>query len=274
MFRVRLRLSPASFPRLQTFRILRYDPLSGGKPHMEDFTVNLDECGPMILDALIHVKDRIDPSLSFRRSCREGICGSCSVNVEGKNVLACLTYIQVRKKPIDIRPLPHTYILKDLVPDLSNFYNSHRAVEPWLQRRHPQPASAKQEILQSKQDRARLDGLYECILCACCSTACPPYWWNEESYLGPAALLQAYRWISDSRDQMTSERLAWLNDSMRLYRCHNIQNCTDACPKHLDPAGAIVKIKELLAPGHPPVRDQTEQVTGHFNRNRSGLSMS
>jgi succinate dehydrogenase/fumarate reductase iron-sulfur protein len=260
--------------RFQTFRILRYDPLSCAKPHFEEFTVNLDKCGPMILDVLIHVKEKQDSSLSFRRSCREGICGSCSMNVEGKNVLACLTYIQSSSKPIDVRPLPHTYILKDLVPDISNFFNSHRAVEPWLQRRHAEPARAKHEIFQSRKDRERLDGLYECILCACCSTACPPYWWNEETYLGPAALLQAYRWISDSRDEMTSERLAWLNDSMRLYRCHNIQNCTDACPKHLDPAGAIVKIKALLESGYPPVREQTQQVAGHSISARSGLSMS
>ena len=191
------------------------------------------------------------------------------MNVDGRNVLACLTYIDRRKKPIDIRPLPHADVLKDLVPDLTNFYSSHKAVEPWLQRRSTRLPGDK-ENLQSKADRGRLDGLYECILCACCSTACPPYWWNTETYLGPAALLQAYRWISDSRDELTTERLAWLNDSMRLFRCHGIQNCTEVCPKHLDPAGAIAHIKQRVG---REFNMRPSAVHSEGNSSRSGLSM-
>lgn len=251
---------------VQIFRIYRYDPASELKPHFDEFPVNLSRCGPMILDVLIHIKDSMDSTLSFRRSCREGICGSCSMNINGKNVLACLTYVTQSRNPIEIRPLPNADVFKDLVPDLSNFYNTHKAVEPWLHRKQPRDRS--REILQSKQERAKLDGLYECILCACCSTACPPYWWNADAYLGPAALLHAYRWISDSRDQMTKERLAWLNDSMRLYRCHNIQNCTDACPKLLDPAGAIATIKQLVEERGPPMKATT------YDERRSGMSMN
>ena len=255
---------------LQRFRIFRYDPMSNEKPHMEEFSVDPKQIGPMVLDALIHIKDHQDSTLSFRRSCREGICGSCSMNVDGRNVLACLTYVTETRHPIEVRPLPHAEVLKDLVPDLSNFYSSHKAVEPWLQRRESRSPGAR-ETLQSPQDRARLDGLYECILCACCSTACPPYWWSAESYLGPAALLQVYRWLSDSRDELTAERLAWVNDSMRLYRCHNIQNCTEVCPKHLDPSGAIEKLKSRIA-----YHEWNSASVEHSesNSSRSGLSMS
>jgi succinate dehydrogenase (ubiquinone) iron-sulfur subunit len=224
-------------------RVHRYNPEGDSKPFMEDFSIPGSECGPMLLDALNYIKDHIDSSISYRRSCREGICGSCSMNVNGKNALACLTYVVPSQVPIDVRPLPNTDVIKDLVPDLSNFYIQHRSVEPWL---HRTEFNLKHEIKQTPNERKRLDGLYECILCACCSTACPPYWWNSESYLGPAALLQAYRWISDSRDQSVEYRLRYLNDTMRLYRCHNIQNCTDCCPKNLDPAAAIVNIKQLL----------------------------
>ena len=240
---------------------------------MMDYSISLQEIGPMILDALIQIKSNQDSSLSFRRSCREGICGSCAMNVDGKNALACLTYLRSSGPPIEIRPLPSCEVIKDLVPDLSNFFSSHKAVEPWLQRRTLRVASDS-EILQSKEERRKLDGLYECILCACCSTACPPYWWNMETYLGPAALLQAYRWISDSRDEMKNERLAWLNDSMRLFRCHNIQNCTDACPKHLDPAGAISHIKALVMEKGTNYSEESKAIVHHADSKRSGLSIS
>merc|ERR1719488_359191 len=200
----------------------------------------------MILDALIKIKDEVDPTLTFRRSCREGICGSCAMNIQGKNGLACLNYIEPSASPIEIQPLPHTYVVKDLIPDLTNFYNQYKSIEPWLKRRTPKTVGQK-EYLQSKGDRNKLDGMYECILCACCSTSCPSYWWNPEYYLGPAVLQQAYRWVIDSRDEMTNERLAWLNDTMKLYRCHGIMNCTSCCPKGLDPAKAIVHLKEQVA---------------------------
>jgi succinate dehydrogenase (ubiquinone) iron-sulfur subunit len=257
----------------QILKVFRYDPGNAHKPRLESYGVDLQNCGPMILDALIHIKSDQDSTLSFRRSCREGICGSCAMNIDGKNMLACLTYIRPIGGPIEIRPLSNCDVIKDLVPDLSNFFNSHKAVEPWLQRKTPR-GSNEREILQSPQDRRKLDGLYECILCACCSTACPPYWWNMEAYLGPAALLQAYRWISDSRDEMKSERLAWLNDSMRLFRCHNIQNCTDACPKHLDPAGAISNIKWLVKETGLEHYTEVKKVVDHTDNTRSGLSIS
>jgi len=196
----------------------------------------------MVLDALLKIKDEVDHTLSLRRSCREGICGSCAMNVNGKNVLACLDYIEPSSNPIEIQPLPHTYVLKDLVPDLTNFYSQYKSIEPWLKRRDVKGKGDK-EYYQSKEDREKLDGMYECILCACCSTSCPSYWWNPEYYYGPAVLQQAYRWVADSRDQYTTERLAFLNDTMRLYRCHGIMNCTNCCPKGLDPAKSIVRLK-------------------------------
>ncbi len=238
-------LCVASTARMQTFRIYRYDPATQAKPHLQEYAIDLNKCGPMILDALIKIKDETDSTLSFRRSCREGICGSCAMNIDGKNGLACLQYIEPSAKPIEIQPLPHAYIVKDLVPDLSNFYNHYKSIEPWLKRKSPKEPGQR-EYLQSKEDRARLDGMYECILCACCMTSCPSYWWNPEYYLGPAVLLQAFRWVSDSRDQFTTERMAWLNDTMRLYRCHGIMNCTACCPKGLDPAKAIVELKAQI----------------------------
>merc|ERR1719316_1950037 len=186
----------------------------------------------MILDALIKVKDQVDSTLAFRRSCREGICGSCAMNIQGKNGLACLLYIEPGPEAIEVQPLPHTYVVKDLVPDLTNFYNQYKSIEPWLKRKEVKGATDP-EYYQSPEDRAKLDGMYECILCASCMTSCPSYWWNPEYYLGPAVLMQAYRWIADSRDQFTEERLAWVNDTMKL-------NC---CPKGLDPAKAIVNLK-------------------------------
>eukprot|EP00405_Crypthecodinium_cohnii_P048023 CAMPEP_0206582620 /NCGR_PEP_ID=MMETSP0325_2-20121206/34594_1 /ASSEMBLY_ACC=CAM_ASM_000347 /TAXON_ID=2866 /ORGANISM="Crypthecodinium cohnii, Strain Seligo" /LENGTH=263 /DNA_ID=CAMNT_0054089339 /DNA_START=74 /DNA_END=861 /DNA_ORIENTATION=- len=243
----------AAAAKPQKFSIYRYDPEQQAKPFMQEYTIDLKQCGPMILDALIKVKDEVDSTLSFRRSCREGICGSCAMNINGKNGLACLLYIEPSSSPIEIQPLPHSYVVKDLVPDLTNFYNQYKSIEPWLKRKDTKKAGekeyyqsredrakkeyyqsredrAKKEYYQSREDRAKLDGMYECILCASCMTSCPSYWWNPEYYLGPAVLMQAYRWIADSRDQYTEERLAWVNDTMKLYRCHGIMNCTNCCP--------------------------------------------
>ena len=214
---------------------------------MQAYSFNLTNCGPMVLDALIFIKNNIDPTLSFRRSCREGICGSCAMNINGINGLACTTEIDKKLTTIEIRPLPHLVVLRDLIPDLTNFYRQYASIKPWLINNLLSKTSNKQkELYQSKDNRKKLDGLYECILCACCSTSCPSYWWNEELYLGPAALLQAYRWVIDSRDDDTSNRLQNLNDKYKLYRCHSILNCVRVCPKHLSPALAIHSIKKLI----------------------------
>jgi succinate dehydrogenase / fumarate reductase iron-sulfur subunit len=197
----------------------------------------------MVLDALIKIKNEQDSTLTFRRSCREGICGSCAMNIDGSNTLACLRPISETKGPVRIYPLPHLPVIKDLVPDLTTFFAQHREIEPWLKTETPAPQT---EWRQSHEERDKLDGLYECILCACCSTSCPSYWWNGDRYLGPAALLQAYRWLIDSRDESTGERLDRLEDPFRLYRCHTIMNCAQACPKHLNPAKAIAEIKKML----------------------------
>ncbi len=226
------------------FRVYRYDPTSGENPKLDSYQVDLDNCGPMVLDALITIKDEIDPTLTFRRSCREGICGSCAMNIDGTNTLACLKSIDAVKGPVKIYPLPHLSVVKDLVPDMTNFYAQYASVKPWLETRTPPPPD--RERLQSKEDQERIDEPSACILCACCSTACPSYWWNSDRYLGPAALLQAYRWIVDSRDEATGERLDALEDPFRLYRCHTILNCVDACPKDLNPGRAIAKIKNLM----------------------------
>jgi len=258
MFAVRSMLAPraaaavsgrqfsAAAGQMQKFAIYRYDPDTAVKPFMQEYNIDLKACGPMILDALVKIKDEVDPTLTFRRSCREGICGSCAMNISGKNGLACLLYIEPDAKPIEIQPLPHSYVVKDLVPDLTNFYNQYKSIEPWLKRKEAK-APGQAEHFQTVEDRLKLDGMYECILCACCMTSCPSYWWNPEYYLGPAVLMQAYRWIADSRDQYTSERLAWVNDTMKLYRCHGIMNCTNCCPKGLDPAKAIVELKAQVA---------------------------
>jgi len=238
--------SAAAMTSPQKFGIYRYDPDKQAKPFLQEYTIDLNTCGPMILDALVKIKDEVDPTLTFRRSCREGICGSCAMNINGKNGLACLLYIEPGAAAIEIQPLPHTYVVKDLVPDMTNFYNQYKSIEPWLKRKDVK-AKGDAEYFQSIEDRSKLDGMYECILCACCMTSCPSYWWNPEYYLGPAVLMQAYRWIADSRDQFTSERLAWVNDTMKLYRCHGIMNCTACCPKGLDPAKAIVHLKEQVA---------------------------
>ncbi len=212
-------------------------------PRLDTYYVDMDDCGPMVLDALIWIKSKVDPTLTFRRSCREGICGSCAMNMGGVNGLACTKGWDEFSGVIAIYPLPHMPVIKDLVPDLTNFYAQLRSIEPWLKTETPTP---QKEWLQGREDRAKLDGLYECILCACCSTSCPSYWWNGDRYLGPAILLQAYRWLIDSRDEATGDRLDDLEDPFRLYRCHTIMNCAKACPKGLNPAAAIAEIKKMM----------------------------
>ena len=230
---------------LRTFKIYRWNPDDSANPRVDTYEVDLDQCGPMVLDALIKIKNEIDPTLTFRRSCREGICGSCAMNIDGGNTLACTKAIdECGKKEVPVYPLPHMPVIKDLVPDLSHFYAQYASIKPWLRTQSAAPASG--ERLQSKEDRAKLDGLYECILCACCSTSCPSYWWNGDRYLGPAILLQAYRWIVDSRDEDTGARLDELEDPFKLYRCHTIMNCARTCPKGLNPAKAIGEIKKLI----------------------------
>ena len=231
--------------RLRKFRVYRYDPDSGENPQMDTYEVDLDACGPMVLDALIKIKNEIDPTLTFRRSCREGICGSCAMNIDGTNTLACTKAIEDVNGVVKIYPLPQRPVVKDLVPDLTQFYAQYASIKPWLQTKTPPPPDS--ERLQTKDDQELIDEPSACILCACCSTSCPSYWWNSDRYLGPAALLQAYRWIVDSRDEATGERLDALEDPFRLYRCHTIMNCTRTCPKGLNPAAAIGEIKQLLA---------------------------
>ena len=228
----------------KVFRIYRWEPDSRDNPRMDTFEIGLDKCGPMVLDAIIYIKNELDTTLTFRRSCREGICGSCAMNIGGTNTLACTKAIEDIGGDINIYPLPHMSVVKDLVPDMTNFYAQYSSIKPWMQTQSPLPPD--RERLQSKEEREALDGLYECILCACCSTSCPSYWWNSNRYLGPATLLQAYRWIADSRDENTGERLDELEDPFRLYRCHTIMNCTNTCPKGLNPAKAIAEIKKLL----------------------------
>ncbi|CAR23294.1 succinate dehydrogenase iron-sulfur protein subunit SDH2 [Lachancea thermotolerans CBS 6340] len=234
-------------PRLKTFKIYRWNPdHPADKPKLQEFKVDLNKCGPMVLDALLKIKDEQDATLTLRRSCREGICGSCAMNIGGRNTLACLCKIDTDvSKQTKIYPLPHMYIVKDLVPDLTQFYKQYKSVQPYLQR-SKMPEDGK-ENLQSIEDRKKLDGLYECILCACCSTSCPSYWWNQEQYLGPAVLMQAYRWLIDSRDEASKFRKEMLQNSMSLYRCHTIMNCTRTCPKGLNPGYAIAEIKKALA---------------------------
>lgn len=228
----------------KTFNIYRYNPDDGNNPRIDSFELDIDDCS-MVLDALIKIKSDIDASLTFRRSCREGICGSCSMNIDGTNTLACTKAIDEVKGDVNIYPLPHMPVIKDLVPDLTNFYAQHKSIEPWL--KNPNPTEENVERLQSPEEREKLDGLYECILCACCSTSCPSYWWNGDKYLGPATLLQANRWLQDSRDEAKNERLDMLDDAFKLYRCHTIMNCAKTCPKGLNPAKAIGEIKQMLA---------------------------
>ena len=229
--------------RVRPVKIYRWNSDDGRKPRLDTFDVDIDECGPMVLDALISIKSDHDASLAFRRSCREGICGSCSMNINGTNQLACTTPMDSMDSEIQVYPLPHLEVIKDLIVDLSQFFAQYASIEPWL-KNDKSPLSG--ERLQSIEERNRIDGAYECILCACCSTSCPSYWWNPDRYLGPAVLLQAYRWLTDSRDDSIDERLDQLQDSFRLYRCHTIMNCTNACPKGLNPAKAIGAIKKML----------------------------
>jgi succinate dehydrogenase / fumarate reductase iron-sulfur subunit len=236
--------APAGARAVRAFHIYRFNPDSGENPRLDTFELDVAGCGPMLLDALIQIKGAIDSTLTFRRSCREGICGSCAMNINGLNGLACTTALADLKGDVRVYPLPHLPVVKDLVPDLTNFYAQYAAVQPWLQARTPAPPD--KERLQSKAEQEKIDRPAACILCACCSTACPSYWWNSERFLGPAALLAAYRWIIDSRDEAAGERLDALEDPFRLYRCHTIMNCTDVCPKDLNPARAIAELKKML----------------------------
>lgn len=233
-----------SLTRVKTFEIYRYDPDSNGNPRLDRFEVDLDTCGPMVLDALIWIKNHVDPTLTFRRSCREGVCGSCAMNIDGGNWLACTRFIEETQAPARIYPLANMKIIKDLVPDLTHVLAQYEMIEPWLQTKTPAP---ERERLQTPEDRAALDGYYECILCFCCTSGCPSHWWNGDRFLGPAALLQAWRWLTDSRDEATGERLDNLEDPFRLYRCHTILNCTRTCPKGLNPGKAIAEIKKVIA---------------------------
>ena len=224
------------------FRIFRYDPDKDEKPYMRDYDVRLDPHDRMLLDALVRIREQ-DDSLSLRRSCREGVCGSDAMNINGKNGLACITKLADLKEPVELRPLPGLPVIRDLIVDMTQFFKQYHSVTPYLRNDEPAP---EKERLQSPKEREELDGLYECILCACCSTSCPSFWWNPDKFVGPAGLLQAYRFIADSRDQATAERLDNLEDPYRLFRCHSIMNCVDACPKNLNPTRAIGKIKELM----------------------------
>jgi succinate dehydrogenase / fumarate reductase iron-sulfur subunit len=237
-------VAPEDTANVKTFRVYRWDPDEGGRPAIDRYDVDLDRCGPMVLDAVIKIKNEIDPTLTFRRSCREGICGSCAMNIDGVNTLACTLTIAEIQGDVKIYPLPHLPVIKDLVPDMTHFFAQYAAIRPWLRTQSVPPPD--RERRQSPEARDKLDGLYECILCACCSTSCPSYWWNGDRYLGPATLLQAYRWLVDSRDEATGERLDELEDPFRLYRCHTILNCTNTCPKGLNPAKAIAETKKML----------------------------
>ncbi len=229
--------------RPKRIRVYRYDPESVENPRLDTYTIDTADCGPMVLDALIKIKNEVDATLTFRRSCREGVCGSCAMNIAGSNTLACTKAMSEVSGSINIYPLPHMPVVKDLVPDLTGFYAQYASIGPYLQTKSATPPD---EWRQSPEEREKLDGLYECILCACCSTSCPSYWWNPDRFLGPAALLQAYRWLADSRDEATGERLDHLEDPFRLYRCHTIMNCATVCPKGLNPSQAIAEIKQMM----------------------------
>lgn len=226
------------------FSIYRYNPETDEKPTMQDYDVDIKAANCiMVLDALLHIKNEMDESLTLRRSCREGVCGSDAMNINGKNRLACISKLAEMDEPVVIRPLPGMPVIRDLVVDMTQFYEQYEKAKPYLQNNTPAPAT---ERLQSPEERAKLDGLYECILCGCCTTACPSYWWNPDKYMGPAALLQSYRFIADSRDTEKSTRLADLADPFSVFRCRGIMNCVDACPKELNPLKAINSIKEEM----------------------------
>ncbi|MDJ0894927.1 MAG: succinate dehydrogenase iron-sulfur subunit [Alphaproteobacteria bacterium] len=225
------------------FKVYRWSPDDDENPRLDTYEIDLDDCGPMVLDALIKIKNEVDATLTFRRSCREGICGSCAMNIDGTNTLACLKPIDEVQGDVKIYPLPHLPVVKDLVPDLTNAYAQLASIEPWLKTVTPPP---QRERLQDPEDQKKIDEPSACILCFCCATSCPSYWWNGDRYLGPAVLLQAYRWLADSRDEFTGERLDELEDPFRLFRCHTIMNCTKTCPKGLNPGRAIAEIKKMM----------------------------
>ena len=237
--------APAGAKDVRVFAVYRYDPDSGENPRLDKFEVDMGTCGPMVLDALLKIKNEMDATVTLRRSCREGICGSCAMNIDGTNTLACLKPIGEVKGEVKVYPLPHMPVIKDLVPDMNRFYRQYASIKPWI--KAGPPPHADRERRQTPEQRAKLDGPSDCILCACCSTACPSYWWNSDRYLGPAILLQAYRWLADSRDEAMDERLDHLDDTFKLYRCHTIMNCTKTCPKELNPAEAIGEIKKMIA---------------------------
>ncbi len=229
--------------KFQRVEVYRWSEESGENPKIDTFDIPKDECGSMVLDVLLKIKDNFDSSLTFRRSCREGVCGSCAMNVNGKNTLACTKSLaDYEGETLKIYPLPHMAVVKDLVVDMTHFYEQYASIKPWLEN----STNPERERLQSESERAALNEIYDCVLCACCSTSCPSYWWNSDRYLGPAVLLQAYRFIVDSRDENTEERLNALDESFKLYRCHTIMNCVDTCPKGLNPAKAIAEIKKQL----------------------------
>ena len=237
--------TPSKSNNIKNFRVYRWSPDDAKNPRVDTYEVDLNDCGPMVLDAVMKIKNEIDTSLTFRRSCREGICGSCAMNIDGTNTLACTKAIADVKGDVKIYPLPHMPVIKDLVTNLKNLYKQLKSIKPWLIKQSRNESS--EENIQSRNEREKLDGLYECILCACCSTSCPSYWWNSDKYLGPAVLLQSYRWLQDSRDEERKERLKELDDTFKVYRCHTIMNCTQACPKGLNPAKAIAGIKQMIA---------------------------
>ncbi len=230
-------------------KVYRWDPEENNNPRIDSYEIDKSSCGPMVLDALIKIKNEIDSTLTFRRSCREGVCGSCAMNIDGVNTLACIKPISEVKGDIKVYPLPHMKVIKDLVPDLSKAYKQLASIKPWIQRKNKdknKSISSKQLMNQSPQEREKLEGKWECVLCFCCTTACPSYWWNSDEYLGPAVLLQAARWVNDSRDTERKNRLSELNDSLKLYRCHSIMNCTRSCPKGLNPAKEIADLKKAI----------------------------
>ena len=238
--------------RLKTFKVYRYDPEKGDNPRLDEYTIDLDKCGPMVLDALLYIKNEIDSTVTLRRSCREGICGSCAMNIDGSNTLACLKPIEDVKSDVNVTPLPHLPVIKDLIPDISHLIAQYNTIEPWMQNESPAPA---RERLQSAEDAEILNGHdgkgpAGCILCFCCATSCPSYWWNGDRFLGPSVLIQAYRWLADTRDEASGARLDNLEDPFKLYRCHTIMNCTRTCPKGLNPAKAIAEIKKLIVARH------------------------
>ena len=232
---------------LKTFKIYRFNPDKDTKPYYNSYEIDTTKCGPMGLDALIKIKNEQDSTLAFRRSCREGICGSCAMNIDGVNTLACLSSITKNNSNMKLNPLPHMYVVKDLVPDMTNFYQQYKSIKPWLKQKPENKPKNGKENIQSIEQRNKIRDMDKCILCACCSTACPSYWWNSDKYLGPAVLMQANRWVQDSRDDSKKERLEALRDPFSLYRCHTIMNCTKTCPKGLNPGEAVAELKLELS---------------------------